>query len=247
MPGSLEGRTALVTGGAKRIGRAISLALASSGADVVVHYGSSRAEADATAAGCRDAGVQAWTVEADLADPEQAGRLYADAQGIAGSAPDLLVNNASAFPERRFTEAAAPDLDAMMHLHAWAPWTLMRNLAAALHGGRDGAVVNLLDTRIASQDPLHLPYWVSKQALGHLTRAAALELAPAVRVNAVAPGPILPPPGKDEAHMQRAKEAVPMARLGTPEEVADAVRFLLEADYVTGHTLFVDGGRHLRG
>lgn len=230
--------TALVTGGAKRIGAAISAALAEAGCRVAVHAHTSMEEAQALAD--RIGGV---AVQADLSDPEQADGFVAAAAKALGAPVRYLVNNASAFPRTRLEAARYDDLDAMMRLHAWAPLALTRALPD--QGGE--AVVNLLDTRVVSHDPEHLPYHLSKQALTALTRTLAREMAP-LRVNGVAPGPILESTdGSDGSRHQAAIDATLLGRAGTPEEVADAVRFLLTAEYITGDVLFVDGGRHLKG
>ncbi len=238
----LAGKTALVTGGAKRIGQAICESLADAGCHVVVHYGSSKSEAAATAQDLRDRGVDSWTVRADLLDTDAAEGLVAAASAAAGRPIDLLVNNASAFPKQPWKTATYADVDHMMRIHAWAPFATARALAG--QGGK--AVVNLLDTRMAADDPDHAPYLLSKQALWHLTQDMARTFAP-MRVNGVAPGPILTPTdGSGDAGMQAAIDATVLGRMGTPQEIAHAVRFLLEADYVTGDVVFVDGGRHLR-
>ncbi len=239
---NLAGQTALVTGGAKRIGRAICETLADAGCPVIVHYGTSEAEAEATANDLRDRGVEAWTVRANLLEIKEAESLVGAAAEAAGRPIDLLVNNASAFPQQKWATATYGDVDHMMRIHAWAPFAATRALAA--QGGK--AVVNLLDTRITADDPAHGPYLLSKQALWHMTQDMARQFAP-VRVNGVAPGPILTPTdGSGDASMQAAIEATVLGRMGTPHEIAHAVRFLLEADYVTGDVVFVDGGRHLR-
>lgn len=231
----LDGRTALVTGGAKRIGAAITRTLADAGCRVAVH--ANTALADAAALAKTVGGV---VVQADLSDPAAAEAVVGEAAASLGAPVDFVVNNASAFPAVGLEAATYGDLDAMMRLHAWAPLATARALART--GG--SAVVNLLDTRITSHDPLHFPYLLSKQALWHLTASLARELAP-LRVNAVAPGPILPATSGD-AGMEAAIKATVLGREGRPDEVAHAVRFVLEAEYVTGQTVFVDGGRHLR-
>lgn len=229
--------TALVTGGAKRIGAAVGTALAGAGCRVAVHANTSLDEAEDLAD--RIGGV---AVQADLQDPQAAQSLVSRAAEALGGPVTYLVNNASAFPRTRLQDATYEDLDAMMRLHAWAPLALTRSLAA--QGGE--AAVNLLDTRITSHDPTHMPYHLSKQALAALTRTLARELAP-MRVSGVAPGPVLEPTdGSDGSRHQAAIDATLLGRAGRPEEVASAVRFLLQAEYITGDILYVDGGRHLR-
>lgn len=234
-------KTALVTGGARRIGRAIALALARAGFDVVIHFSTSREDAVDAANEVRELGQEAWIVQEDLRNPKFADKLLEKARAECGRPIHVLVNNASTFPMMRAEETGWADLSEMMRLHAYAPLTLARQLAA--QGG--DAVVNIIDTRAESLDLAHFPYWLSKRTLADLTAALAVELAP-VRVNAVSPGPILPPEDAPE-RLQAGIEATVLGRAGTPEEVAAAVLHLVGAEYTTGQTLFVDGGRHLRG
>lgn len=241
-PDPTEKGTALVTGGAKRIGAAIVMELAQHGYDVVIHHHTSGEAAEATADMVRAMGRQAWTLQADLTDPDQAESLLPKARDLAGPIR-FVVNNASAFPRINLPSMTIHDVETMMRLHAYAPLLIAR--AAAPEAD---AIVNILDTRITSHDPQHFPYLLSKQTLDNLTRSLAKELAP-TRVNGVAPGPILLP--TDDGHdpekaLQKAVDATVLGRSGTPEEIAQAVRFLLEAEYITGDVLFVDGGRHLR-
>lgn len=230
-----------MTGGARRIGRAVALAFAKAGFDVVIHYGTSRDEAADTANEVRECGQEAWIVQEDLRNPKFADKLIEKACAESGRTVDVLVNNASTFPIMRAEETGWSDLSEMMRLHAYAPLTLTRQMAA--QGG--SAVVNIVDTRANGLDLAHFPYWLSKRTLADLTQALAVELAP-MRVNAVSPGPILPPEDAPE-RLQAGIAATVLGRAGTPEEVAEAVLYLVSAAYTTGQTLFVDGGRHLRG
>jgi pteridine reductase len=242
---SLRGRTALVTGAARRLGRAIAAALAREGADVLVHYGNSAAEAEQTAAELRALGVRSWTLRAELGDPGQAEALWDQACARAG-AIDILVNSASAFPEDTLANFTAAGLEAAMRVNALAPVLLSRRFAAA--GGRAGGgpqdrvIVNLLDSRAQGRLRAHFSYQASKRLLGDFTRLLALELAPAVRVNAVAPGMILPPPGLDPQRQARLAATNLLGRWGEPEDVARAVLFLASSRFVTGQVLYVDGG-----
>jgi len=239
----LAGKIALVTGAGVRLGRAVALALAEEGANVIVHFSASAAEAEATARAIRRFRRKAWTVRADLADPAQAEGLLPMAARAAGPV-DYLVNSASIFAASRLADFTAAELQANVQVNALSPLLLARALAAQQ---REAAVVNLLDARIADYDREHAAYHLSKRMLHSLTKMMALEFAPRVRVNAVAPGLILPPPGKDEAWLRKLSHTNPLRRIGSPEGVAAAVLFLLRSDFVTGQVIYVDGGRHLRG
>jgi NAD(P)-dependent dehydrogenase (short-subunit alcohol dehydrogenase family) len=240
----LLGQAALVTGAAKRLGRAIALALARAGADVVVHCRGSLAEAQVLAGELRGLGRRAWTAQADLGDAAQAEALFAGACRSAGGGLDIIVNSAAIFPQGRLDELDYADLDRNIRINALAPFVLGRALARS---GRGGCIVNLLDSRVTDHDAEHAAYHLSKRLSATLTRMMALEFAPRVRVNAVAPGLILPPPGEDAGYLERLRGTNPLQRHGEPEDVADAVLFLARSAFVTGQTIFVDGGRHMRG
>lgn len=239
----LAGKTALVTGAARRIGRAVSVALAAAGANVVVHYRRSRVEAESLADDLRRRGVEAWTLEADLKDSAQAEDLLQKALALAGPV-DILVNNASVFLKSRLGDLTPEALIDDMKVNALAPFLIARQFAGQ---GREGAIVNFLDTRVVDYDGEHVAYHLSKRLLLSLTRMMALESAPKVRVNAVAPGLILPPEGQDEGYLQRLAHTNPLQGYGSPDDVAGAVLFLLRSKFVTGQIIFVDGGRHLKG
>ncbi len=239
----LEGRTALVTGAAVRLGRAIALALAERGANVIVHYRSSREEAEAACAELAALGARAWPLQADLASPDQAADLIPRAAELAGPV-QVLVNSASIFGPSTLADMTLDQVSANLTVNAWAPLALMRALAAQEID--EGRIVNLLDTRVQGLDLDHAAYILSKHALLQLTRMAAAELAPRITVNAVAPGLILPPPGEDEGYLDALAGSLPLQRHGSAEDVADAVAYLLQAGFVTGQVIFVDGGRHVR-
>jgi len=240
---SLEGATALVTGGAKRLGRAIALGLAAHGADVVVHYRRSEAQAATLLDEIRRMGRQAWAIAADLADDRQAERLIDRAVEVAGPLT-ILINNASIFHPGRITDASVDEILANMRVHAVAPLLLSRRFAAQ---GGAGHIINMLDSRVHDYDREHAAYHLSKRALLTLTRMLALELAPDVAVNGVAPGLILPPAGEDESYLQRLASTNPQNRYGGPEDIVDAVLYLLGSRFLTGQVVYVDGGRHMKG
>ena len=247
----LAGKTALVTGAGVRLGRATALALSAEGINVVAHYNTSRDGAEQTAADARAAGVDAWTVQADLDDQTALEALFDRAVGAAG-AIDILINNASIFPGSRLVDFTQADLDTNVWINAMAPLVVARHFAAqfepsgALADG-EGAIVNFLDTRISEYDRNHVAYHLSKRMLHSLTRLMAIEFAPAVRVNAVAPGLILPPPDKDAAYLEKLARRIPLQRTGCAVDVTNAVVYLLRSPFVTGQILFVDGGQNLNG
>lgn len=238
----LRGKKAMVTGAARRIGRAIALALASEGVDVVLHSNASSDEARALAAELERGGVRAWTVQADFRRPEELESLVGRALELAGGL-DVLVNSASIFPADRLDDLSFERLVENLRVNAWAPLVLSREFARRVGGGR---IVNLEDSRISGFDRTHAGYILSKHALAAITRTLALELAPRITVNAVRPGLILPPPGEDLSYVERLTGTLPLQRHGEPEDVADAVVFLASSGFVTGEVVYVDGGRHLR-
>jgi len=239
----LRGQTALVTGGAKRLGGAVARALARRGVHLVIHYRSSAGEAEALAAELTGLGVKAWTVLGDLGDPAICGPVFEQAVQQAG-AIDILVNNASIFPDSRLDDFTADQLFENVQVNAMAPAFLCRLFAAQK---RPGTIVNFLDTRILDYDRRHVAYHLSKRMLHALTKMMAVEYAPAIRVNAVAPGLVLPPPGQDERYLERLTHTNPLQRHGSADDVAEAAVFLIASDFVTGQVLYVDGGRHLKG
>lgn len=241
MPDSLTGKTALITGAGKRIGRATALALADEGVNIVAHYRSAEAEAQALCRALTERGVQAWAVRGDLEAPDAADALMEGALRAAGQV-EILINNAAVFPSGTLENLAFDDLVANARVNAWAPFALSRAFARRV--GR-GKIVNLLDTRITGYDWSHVAYILSKHLLAVLTRMMALHFAPEITVNAVAPGLVLPPPGRDDAYLERLVHTVPLKRHGEPEEVAAAIAFLARSDFLTGQIIYVDGGRHL--
>lgn len=247
----LAGEVALVTGGGVRIGAAIVEALARAGAGVVIHHRRSRAAAERLAHRIKAAGGDAWAVKADLAKARDRGRLLADAATAAGGPVTLLVNNASSFPEARMAGLAFDGLVEAIELNAWAPFALTRTFAEQLPERRRGAVVNLVDARVADYDWGHVGYWLAKCMLADLTRACAVEYAPRVTVNGVSPGAVLAPSSKpmsreEEAEfLKRMAKHVPLHRTPRPEDIAATVVHLLSSPTTTGTIVQVDGGRHL--
>lgn len=243
MAETLKGRTALVTGGARRIGRAIALALAGRGVNVAIHFNRSADGARELAAEVERAGAKAWTVQADFCRAEEYQSLIERTRSLTGGL-DILINNASIFPAESLGELAWPGFAAAMEVNAWVPLTLCRKFA---EGAARGSIVNLHDTHLKGFDFQHAGYILSKHVLAELTRMLALELAPGIAVNAVAPGLILPPPGADERYLLEHANDLPLRRHGSVQDIAEAVSFLLQAEFITGQVIYVDGGRHLYG
>lgn len=239
----LKGMTALVTGAGQRLGRAIACALAGHGVRIVAHFGRSADAAQHLVSELQQQGVGAWCLGADLTKIEDVSALFERATAVAGPV-DILINNASIFPESSLTTFTYEDLDTSLRTNTFAPLVLSRAFAGQ---GRPGVIVNMLDTRIWDYDQKHAAYHLSKRMLFSLTKLSALEFAPRVRVNGIAPGLVLPPAGKDESYLQSLAHTNPLNRYGGADDVTEAVRFLVRSDFMTGQILYVDGGRHLRG
>jgi pteridine reductase len=250
---NLDGSVSLVTGASRRLGRKIAITLARRGSRIALHYGNSGARAEATAAELRGLGVEAEPLAADLTRPTEIDRLFAQVGERFGRL-DLLVNSAAGFERGSFDAIDVAEWDEVQALNLRAPFLCMQRAATLMRrqpriDGVPGAIVNIADLSglLAWSDQAH--HGVSKAGLLHLTRLAARDLAPMVRVNAVIPGPILPPPGmSDEDPAWRATvERLPLRRAGDGSEVGEAVAFLATSDFVTGTTLLIDGGEHLLG
>lgn len=235
---------ALVTGGAVRVGRAISSALAEDGYRLVIHYNSSSGPADELVEEIRAKGGEAVAIGADLADAGEVRWLATEAVDAFGGI-DVLVNNASVFPAERLEDTDEALWDHTIAVNLRAPFFLIRHLAATLRERR-GVVINMAD--LAGMQPwaAYAAHAISKAGVIHLTRVAARSLAPEVRVNGIAPGTVLPPESMSPGEIQSLAERTPLKRNGSPEDVVRALRYLLQADFVTGETLVVDGGRLLR-
>jgi pteridine reductase len=240
----LTGRVALVTGAGRRIGRALAEGLAGRGATLAVHYNGSRADADDVVATIQREGGQARAFQADLRDATAPPRLVGNVVAAFGGL-DVLINSAAVMLRTPFGATSAAEWDAIMALNLRAPFLLTQAAAAALTARR-GAVVNIADLAAFETWRAYVPHGISKAGVVQMTRALAHALAPAVRVNAIAPGAILLPGGWSQAAGERLATTTPLGRLGAPADVVGAAVFLLEADYVTGEVLIVDGGRHVR-
>jgi 3-oxoacyl-[acyl-carrier protein] reductase/pteridine reductase len=237
----LHGKTALITGGAHRVGRAITLALAQAGANVVINYHSSAAEATATAAEVEALGRAALAVQADVADPTQVTALVAAARERFGGV-DVLVNSSSLFKKTPIPTADLVMWHRVTGILIHGPFYCANAVAPLMLARGAGVIINIVDLSAWEPWPGFAAHSVGKAALLALTRQLALDLAPAVRVNAVAPGPVLPPPGYDTEKIARTAQKTLLHRWGRAEDVADAVLFLVHADYITGDVITVDGG-----
>jgi NAD(P)-dependent dehydrogenase (short-subunit alcohol dehydrogenase family) len=240
----LQGKAVLVTGAARRVGRAVALALGQRGARVAVHYNTSRAEADLVAADLRDGfGRDAMTVRADLSEPREVRRM-AEAVAKRFGAIHVLVNNASVYEKTPFAQAGINDWDRHMDVNARAPFLLSQAVAPYMLKAKEGKIVNIADWAGLRPYAHWTPYCVSKAALLALNTALAKELAPDIQVNAIMPGPVLLPEDHSPKTRKAVIQATPLKRIGTPEDVAKAVLFLIESgDFMTGAAIAVDGGR----
>lgn len=240
----LAGRVALVTGAGRRVGRAIALALGARGMRVVVHYNGSRDGADETARLIEKAGGDAVVEQADLGQLESAHGLVDRAVAWRGGLA-ALVNSAAIMLRTPVGETSQAEWDTMFAINVRAPYFLSQRAAPSLAAAR-GAIVNIADLAAFESWPAYVPHGMTKAAVVQMTRAMARALAPDVRVNAVAPGVVLLPEGWSEEEAEHLRSTTPLRRLGAPEDVARAVIYLLEAEYVTGEVVRVDGGRHIR-
>jgi pteridine reductase len=236
-------RVALVTGGGHRLGRAIGIGLAEAGHDLVVGYRSSEGAARETAARVADLGRRCEVVQVDLSKPE-AGDTLASVVRDGFGRLDVLVNSAASFRSKPLLEVDADEWDRVMALNTRAPHLLVRACADLLRVA-GGCVVNITDLSAFQAWTQYPHHAVSKAALAHLTRVQARALAPAVRVNAVAPGAVLPPDDWPAERWEALSRRAVLGRTGSPSDVVGAVLYLVQADFVTGHVLQVDGGRLL--
>jgi len=240
----IEGKTALVTGGAHRVGKAIAMTLAQAGANVVINYYSSDTAAQETVREAEALGVGGLAVQADVGDLEQVRALVAAAADRFG-AVDILVNSASIWQKTPLPMGDFADWHRVLGLLVHGSMYCADAVAPMMQEQGEGAIVSIVD--LAAWKPFsgYVAHSVGKAGLLALTRSLALELAPAVSVNAVAPGPVLPPPDYSEEQIARIARRTLKGRWGKAQDVAGAVRFLVEADYITGEVIVVDGGERL--
>ena len=244
----LNGRVALVTGG-KRIGSVVAAELARAGADIALVYRQSRAEAEETAAAVRGVGRRAVLLQADLREPDACERVVDGTVDALGRL-DVLVNMASVYRSKPFDELTAKDWDASLEIDLRAAFLCARAAAPHMRRLRGGRIINFADWTPRSGRPRYtglLPYYVAKAGIVALTEGLALELASdQILVNAIAPGPIVAPEGVSDEEFTAVEQATPLGRWGGEGEIAKAVLALVDTDFITGETIRVDGGRHLR-
>jgi NAD(P)-dependent dehydrogenase (short-subunit alcohol dehydrogenase family) len=236
--------TVLVTGGAKRLGRALVLDLARHGWNIALHYHSSEKEARATCADAQTSGVKVALLKADLGhEPDVAGLVEAAVKELGPLT--ALVNSASLFENDDWYSVSRESWDRHMETNLRAPFVLSQAFARQVPRDGKGAIVNIIDQRVLKPTPQFLSYSLSKAGLKWLTTTMAQALAPRVRVNAVGPGPTIINARQSQADFARQREATVLGRGAEPQDVCDAVRYLLEASAVTGQMIAVDGGQHL--
>lgn len=242
----LNGKAALITGGA-RIGQTVAVALARHGADVAMTYRSSKRSAEETVRKAQALGVRGLALRADLTKAADLVGAVKKASSSFGRL-DILVNLASVYESTPLPSLDAKVWEKNMAANLESAYFLSLQCAPWMKRRGEGRIIHFSDWVAASGRPRYkgyLPYFVSKAGVVGLTQALALELAPEILVNAIAPGPILPPPGLSAKENRAVKRATPLGRWGGPEEIAKAVLFLIETDFITGECIRVDGGRHL--
>lgn len=241
----LSGSVAIVTGAARRLGRAIACQLAAHGADIVIHHGDSAEAAAETADQIRSLGRRVALVSANLRDATTAAtKILAAADELGGA--DILVNNAAIFEDAPPGQTSEELYDRHLTINLKAPFFLSQEFAARLPTTGSGKILNLVDWRAARPPGDYLAYSVSKAGLLALTKGLALQMAPRIRVNAIAPGAILPPSGADFDAWQAIKSpAIPLVETGSPQDIVEAALYLLSSRFITGEVLYVTGGEEL--
>jgi NAD(P)-dependent dehydrogenase (short-subunit alcohol dehydrogenase family) len=239
----LNGKVALITGGARRVGRSISTALANAGCHLAIHYHQSAQEAADLVQAAREMGLRADSAQADLRQPGEIDALFAAIERKFGQL-DILVNSAAEMQVQDLLAASVDEWEQAMDLNLRAPFLCVQH-AARLMNAQGGNIVNVSDIGARKTWTRFPLYSISKAGLEMLTRLAARALGPSIRVNAVAPGLVLRSPETDPEQWERLYQALPLGRPGTPEDVARAVVFLCRNDFITGETITVDGGRQL--
>jgi NAD(P)-dependent dehydrogenase (short-subunit alcohol dehydrogenase family) len=249
----LKGRVALVTGAAHRLGKAVATALAEQGCHLAIHYGRSEQKAVQTVGEVSALGVEAVALSADLSQEKEIEDLFSRLESHFGKL-DILVNSAASFDRQAIGTVSAGDWDRVMAVNLRAPFLCTRQASRLMldsrrEGEPAGLVVNMVDLSAVSVWPGYVQHGVSKAGVLQLTRIAAKELAPGVRVNAILPGAVLPPPGmeEDSGEWRQMGELLPVGRTGSPSQVGQTAVFLAQNDFITGEVIIVDGGEHLLG
>ncbi|VAX40399.1 FolM Alternative dihydrofolate reductase 1 [hydrothermal vent metagenome] len=242
---NLEKKTAIVTGGAVRIGQAIAIALADAGINIVLHYGHSETAAQETAAVINNLGGHITIVQADLQKPVAAAKSIMEHALNHFGAVDILINNAAIFEKGNLRTTSEEEWDRYFAINLKAPVFLSQAFAEALKKEQVAHIINIVDWRATKPDVDYLAYSLTKSGLVTMTQTLAKELAPYVQVNAIAPGAILPPPGNEDAYSQRISQQIPLQRCGNRDEITDGVLYLLRSNFVTGEVLYITGGEQL--
>ncbi|MBP9854293.1 MAG: SDR family oxidoreductase [Candidatus Omnitrophica bacterium] len=232
---------ALVTGGSKRIGKAISIKLAEMGYDIAIHYNNSKKEARDLSNELKEKGAEADIFSCDLNDRDQTKNLIPSVVKRFLNL-SVLVNNASMFKPDSLLTATTNQLEQHFQIHVETPFLLTQTFAKIC---KKGLIINILDTNITKSSTKHFTYLLSKKNLLNLTTMSAVELAPHIRVNGIAPGLILPPEEKSAEYLNRLAKKVPLKRKGSVDNITQTIQFLIENDYLTGQVIFADGGEHL--
>jgi pteridine reductase len=242
----IRDRVALVPGGAHRVGRSIALALAREGAHTAITYHASSDEAQQTVAEIKACGVGGLAVRCDQSDPAQVAAVFDAIQAQWGRL-DILVNSAAIMRQKPFLDITPQDWDATIGINLTGPFLFSQHAGRMMlaQSASGGVIINIADEAGLTPWPRYVHHSVSKAGVMMLTRAAAMALAPKVRVNAIAPGPVLKPEGWSDEQWDKLRPATPLDRLGSPQDVIEAVLYLIRAEFVTGHVLVVDGGRTL--
>jgi NAD(P)-dependent dehydrogenase (short-subunit alcohol dehydrogenase family) len=239
---NISGKTALITGAAKRLGSKTAHTLADEGVNIIVHYNKSEQEAKELSLEIKNKGVKSWTIKADFDIKEEYESLIDRSLRISNNI-DILINNASIFPQDTLDSITFENLSENIRVNTWVPLFLNREFSKKI---KRGAIINMLDTRTKDPDTnWHLSYNLSKNLLETLTKMLALKFAPDITVNGIAPGLILPPEGKGEEFLKKIKNTVPLNRTGISSDISQAMIFLLKSEFITGQVIYVDGGRHL--
>jgi NAD(P)-dependent dehydrogenase (short-subunit alcohol dehydrogenase family) len=241
----LPGRLALVTGAGHRVGRAIAQGLAARGMDVAVHYNASEAPARETARSITAAGRRSEIFQGNLVERGAPAALIEGVSETMGDI-DVVINSAAVMMRTPWDVVTEAQWDDMFSLNLRAAFFVAQAAALRMRD-RGGAIVNIADLAAFETWPAYLPHGITKAGVVQMTRGLARVLGPTIRVNAVAPGAVLLPEGWTDADANRLAETTPLRRIGSPDDVVGAVIYLLEADFVTGETIIVDGGRHVRG